>query len=89
MKLKDGFVFHTIGDENLVVATGKAAHDFNGLIRNNETAAFIYSLLTRSTTEQEIVEAVCQRYTVSHEQAAADVHKLLQQLLQAGIVVDE
>ena len=39
MKLKDGFVTHDMGGEQIMVSTGSTA--FSGLVRSNGTAAFI------------------------------------------------
>ena len=33
------------GDEYIVVATGEAAKSFNGIIRNNKTANFVFEQL--------------------------------------------
>ena len=57
MKLKTGFITHTIGKEQMMVATGPAGKDFHGLVRSNETAAFIVDCLKKETTEEEIVAA--------------------------------
>ena len=42
MKLKSGIVMEKTGDEYIVVATGEAAKSFNGIIRNNKTANFVF-----------------------------------------------
>ena len=45
MKLKNGIVTNSIDGESFAIATGEAAKEFNGLIKNNATAAFIFELL--------------------------------------------
>ena len=45
MKLKSGIVMEKTGDEYIVVATGEAAKSFNGIIRNNKTANFVFEQL--------------------------------------------
>lgn len=86
MKLKPGFIFHDIEDEHLVVATGEASRHFNGLIRNNATADFIYRLLEQDTTEEAIVDALYQHYQAPREQISQDIHALLEQMRAAGIL---
>lgn len=86
MKLREGFVFHNMGDEHLVVATGPAADRFSGLIRNNETADFLFRLLCRDVTEEELADALCGRYEVDRARALADVQALLAQLREAGVL---
>lgn len=86
MKLKDGFLVHDVGGEHMAVATGKASHSFNGLIRNNETADFIYRQLLTDTTEEAIVDAMAERYDAPREQIAADVAELIAQLREADFL---
>ena len=86
MKLKDGFLIHPDGRETMVVASGPAAQVFNGLIRNNATASFIFAQLQRPTTEQAIVDAMVQRYDAPREQIAADVHRMVQRLREEGFL---
>lgn len=86
MKLKDGFVLHNVGDEHMVVATGEAGKFFNGLIRNNGTANFIFEQLLQDTTEEQIVDAMLERYDASREQIAADVKRVVGQIREAGFL---
>lgn len=86
MKLKDGFFAHDVGNEHMVIATGDASRIFNGLIRNNETADFIYRQLMKETTEKDIVDAMEKEYDAPREQIEADVSKLVNQLREAGFL---
>ena len=78
MKLKDGFVTHEMGGEQIMVATGDAS--FAGLVRSNATAAFIVDCLKQDTTKEAIVEAMLAKYEVTAEIAGADVDKILAKL---------
>ena len=86
MKLKEGFVLHKTGDEYLVVATGDALEKLNGYIRNNETAQYMFQLLTQDTTEEALIDALFERYDAPREVIAADVHSVIEQLLKAGVL---
>ncbi len=86
MKLKDGFLLHDVGDEHMVIATGEAAKVFNGLIRNNETAHFLYCQLMNETTEEALVDAMAEQYDAPRERIAADVHRFLEQLRELGFL---
>lgn len=86
MKLKDGFLLHQTGEETLVVASGPAASVFNGLIRNNATAGFIFAQLQHPTTEEAIVDAMEARFDAPREQIAADVHRLVERLRAEGFL---
>lgn len=88
MKLKDGIVTNSIDGESFAIATGSAARDFNGLIKNNATAAFIFELLKEEQTEDSIVNAMTNKYDVDEETARADVNELLN-LLKSKNLIEE
>ena len=86
MKLKEGFILHNVGDEHMVVATGEAGKLFNGLVRNNSTANFIFEKLLKETSEEQIVEAMLEKYDASREQIASDVKRVINQIREAGFL---
>lgn len=86
MKLKDGFITYNTGDENLLVATGEAGKSFNGIVRNNETAAFIAELLKNEITEDEIINKILEEYAVDEKTARKDVKKLLDTFKREGFL---
>lgn len=86
MKLKEGIVLHTVNGEYMAIATGKAAASFSGLVRNNETADFIYRCLLKETTPEDIAKALCGEYDVTFEKALTDVQKILRKLEAAGLL---
>ena len=84
MKLKTGFITHNVGSTQMMVATGPASKFFHGLVRSNETAAFIVDCLKKETTEQEIVAAMLKEYDAPEDVIARDVHAVLGQLREIG-----
>lgn len=78
MKLKEDYITQDIDDTQFLVPVGEGG--FSGLLRNNETAAFIVNCLRKDTTEQEITEALWQTYDAPKETIAADVRKVLNTL---------
>ena len=81
MKLRKGFITHTIGDEQVMVAAGPAAKLFHGMVQSNSTAAFIVDCLKQPTTEEEIVDAVLGHYAgVDRETGVSDVRDILEKL---------
>ena len=88
MKLKDGIVTNSIDGENFAIATGNAAKEFNGLVKNNPTAAFIFELLKTEQTEDSIVAAMLERYDVDESTVRADVKELLN-LLKSKNLIEE
>lgn len=86
MKLRKGFVTHVIQDTQMMVAAGPAAKRFHGLVRSNETAAFIIDCLKRDVTEDEIVEQVLAAYDAPRETVARDVRGVIEKLREIGAV---
>ena len=86
MKLKTGFITHTLQGQQMMVAAGPAARLFRGVVRSNETAAFIIDCLKTETTEQEITARLCREYEVSEARAAAAVRRVLMQLRELGAI---
>ena len=84
MKLKSGFITHRVGKEQMMVAAGPAAKHFHGMVRSNETAAFIIDCLKEDTTEEAIVDAMAGRYDAPRETIARDVHAVIEELDQIG-----
>lgn len=86
MKLKDGIVTNSIDGESFAIATGKAAREFNGLIKNNPSAAFIFELLKTEQTEDSIVAAMLEKYEVDESTVRADVKELLELLKRKNLI---
>ena len=89
MKLKEGFLTRQIQNTQMMVATGDAAKSFHGLVRSNETAAFIVDCLKNETTEEAVVDRLLEEYNVSREVAAKDVHDVIEKLKSIGALSDD
>lgn len=86
VKLKQGFITQDYHGEQLMVQAGNARGTFHGLVRSNETAAFIVNCLKQETSEAEIVEALTETYEVDEERASADVRRILDKLRGIGAI---
>ena len=86
MKLKKGLLLHEVDGEYVVVPTGKASKNFNGMIRNNETANFIMQQMMVETTVEEVVEKVLAVYEADREVVEKSVRSVIDQLRQAGLL---
>jgi len=73
-------------NEQLMVASGRAAKRFHGIARSNATAAFIIDCLKTETTEAEIVQKITTAYDVDGDTAARDVRAILEQLRGIGAI---
>ncbi len=86
MKIKSGFIMREIAGDYIVVPTGKAAIDFNGLITVNEVGKFLWDELLVGADEAKLIDGILEEYEVDRETAALDVKEFLEQLDNAGII---
>ena len=86
MKLNKNIMLGNIDGKDFAIATGKLAKSFNGIISNNPTANFIFTLLQTEQTEDSIVAAMLQKYDASEEVIRADVKEVLEIIRNAGIL---
>ncbi len=82
MKLKEGFITRETDGEQIMIAVGSVK--FAGLVRSNETAAFIVDSLKSETTKEAIVDAMSQRYDAPRDRIARDVDSILNKLRSIG-----
>ena len=80
MKIEKEYILREIADDYIIVPVGKTAQEFNGMITVNETGAFLWKLLTKETTKEELLHAMLEEYEVSAEEAEADIDEFLQLL---------
>ncbi len=86
MKLKSDFVMHEVGDEYVVVPVNERTKDFHGMIRLNQSGAFLWEQMQGDFQSTDLVAALLERYEVSEEVAAESVKNFLEKLVQVGIV---
>ncbi len=86
MKLKEGIVLGNVDGENFAIATDKAMKNFNGVIHNNKTAAYIFELLQTEQTEDSIVEAMLEKYDVDEATVREDVRRIINIIKDAGVL---
>ena len=86
MKIKQCFVLRQVADATIVVPSGKASLDFNGMITLNETGAFLWSLLENETTVDEMVEAMLADYEVDEATARAGIERFVAKLDSEGLL---
>lgn len=87
MKIKEGFVLRNVADATIVVPTGAASIDFNGMITLNETGAFLWHLLESETTEEQVLEAMLKEYDVDRATAKAGIARFVAKLEKEGLLV--
>ena len=63
MRIKEGYIIRKLGLGYVVVTIGDASDDFNGVIRLNESGAFLWqSIADGADTKEKLVEEMLNRY---------------------------
>ena len=62
MKLKYNFETMELDDQIVAVPVGEGSQEFRGVVKLNESAMEIFSLLKEETTEEAVIAALRQRY---------------------------
>ena len=90
MQIKKDFTIQKVGTSSYVaVAVGETSKTFHGMIRLNETGAFLWKQMAeRDMTEAELTDALLSEYEVDREIAAADVHRIVELLSGSGVFVE-
>ncbi len=86
MKIKDGFVLRSIGDNHMVVGEGLALIDFNKIISLNSTAAYLWKAVQGKEFSVDTLKTLLlDEYDVDEATAAADASALARKWAEAGL----
>lgn len=80
MKARQEFITRKIAGETVLVPTGTAAADFNGIITLNDTALFIWESLAEDLTPEELLSRLLEEFDTEEETARKDMEEFLEQL---------
>ncbi len=86
MKIKEGFVLKTVGDNYIVVPVGAQTVDFRCMITLNETGAFLWKALENEHSEEQLVDALLAEYDVTAALAKNDVAAFIVKLRENGLL---
>ena len=83
MLINKDFTIQKVGNSYLAVPVGETSKHFHGMIRLNETGAFLWKMMAeKDCTETELVDALLAEYEVAREIAERDVHNVVELLKQ-------
>ncbi len=86
MKIKEGFVLRRVLDEAIVIASGKASHDFHGMVKLNDSAADIWEWISEGLSEVDIAARLAGKYELSIDKAKADTAAMISQMTETGLL---
>lgn len=88
MKTNKDFVLREIAGESILLPTGEAAQKMSGLIDLNESGALLWKRLAVECSEQELVNALLEKYDVGEAEARADVEKFIVKMRESGLIIE-
>lgn len=87
MKIKNGFFLNEMGSEFVVVAINDDSKKiFSGMLRLNQTGAFLWKQLETEKSESQLVSALTEEYSVEESVAAADCADFLATLREVHLL---
>ena len=89
MRIKPGYLLRDVAGQHVVVPTGAAAVDFNGIITLNGTGKFLWEQLQKGASRATLVAKLLDAYAVDAERATADVDGFLAKLVEHELVLHE
>ncbi len=88
MKLKYQFVVRKVAGNAVAVAVGERAEEFNGMIKLNPTAEFIFEELNSGDfSSDELTNSVRDAYDIDLETAEKAVSSLISSLDSYGLLI--
>ena len=88
MRIKNGYLLRRIADEWIVVPLGSASLDFDGLIRVNETGAFLWKILEIGSEREIMIDALLSEYDIDRRTAENDFDEFIEALVKNDILYD-
>ncbi|MBQ8015523.1 MAG: PqqD family protein [Clostridia bacterium] len=86
MKIKSGYKLRKMCGNSIVVAVGKDAADFNGMITLNESGELLWGKLAQGAEKHELVQLLIDEYGIDEQIALADVEEFISKIEGAGFV---
>jgi len=87
MKLNPKFLTHVTKGEHYMISTSNTK--FKGIVKNNETAAFIIECLKTDTTESAITDKLMKEYKdADRPTVERDVANIISKLRSIGAIVE-
>lgn len=87
MKIKKGLSVNAMGDEFVVVADDPEI--FRGMIKLNKSGAFVFEMMQKQASKEEIVDKMLEKYDIDEQTAARDIDEYIEVFRTAGLIENE
>lgn len=86
MKIKQGYKLRKMCGSSVVVPTGKAAAEFNGMVTLNETGELLWTRLADGAELSDLVELLMTEYGIDESTATTDATDFIDKIKGAGFI---
>jgi len=86
MKIKEDLMIRNIMGEWIIVPMGEKLTEFNGMIKVNDSGAFIFKLLENDTTKEAIIGAMLKEYDINEQTATTKLNEFIKVLADTGLL---
>ena len=88
IKASENMMMREVAGEYILVPVGEMALKVHGMISMSESGALIWRKLQEECTENELVDAILNEYSIDRETAENDVQAFVQKMRKVGILVE-
>ena len=81
------YILREIAGEFILVPTGKALENFNGLVTINETGALLWRFLEEAKTLEEIIDSFAKEFELTREESLNDVCDFLDPAVTRHVIL--
>lgn len=87
MKVNDGYILRKVAESYVIVAVGEASRHFKGVIKVNDTGAFLFKEFEKGNFDSDNLAKLLEKeYKVDLMTAKSDVLAFLESLKNAKII---
>lgn len=88
MKLRYNFIINEIAGQFVAVPVGDSMTEFNGMIKLNDTAAFIFKQLMEEISIDELVSKTAKEYCCDVADAEKNVKEIIAGLQKQNLLTE-
>lgn len=88
MKIKEGFILQPFADQWVALPDSQSRMPKGTVVAFNEVGCFLWRLMQKDCSLDELTEQVLTHYEVTQEKARADVLRFVEQLRKENLLDD-
>lgn len=88
MKLNSDYVLRTFAGKYIAVSVNDSADNNNVFITMNKSSAFVWELLQKEISYEEVISKIIEKYNIDETTAKVDLDEFLDKLRKAGLLYE-